>query len=102
MTDLTSKTVEELRESTKHAATWEEKATKLYEAFDELARRLKEAQHRSEAHDAEVAVKALEEFGDNFLIERSIKYLRDEGIYVGRVVDEKVAELRAKAKGDKP
>ena len=66
MTDLTSKTVEELRvylldgydEEIWGVAT-------NYRAFDELVSRLEEAQQRSEAHDAEVAAKALEEFAND-------------------------------------
>lgn len=81
--DLKSKTVEELREY----MGWDTPHERGL-AFNELARRLEEAQQRGKAYDAEVAAKALEEFG---------KHLREEGIYVGRIVEEKVAEYRAKA-----
>ena len=61
MTDLTNKSVEELLEYNSYDGFRTIENCITQEAAKEIARRLKEAQQRSEAHDAEVAAKALKE-----------------------------------------
>ena len=104
MTDLKDKTVEDLREWADIESYHEmgQLAGPWIEAFDELAPRLKEAQQRSEAKDAEVAAKAREEvylFLRRKLWERAAKTATDED--VDHICDElerlKAAEYRAKA-----
>lgn len=55
-TDMSNKSVEELRHSAIYGK--EMTGTLRLEAFDEIARRLDEAQQRNAAHDAKVAAEA--------------------------------------------
>ena len=87
MKDLTNKTVEELRET-----IWTCGQSRL--AFDELARRLEEAEQRSDAHDAEVAAKAMEEAAPAF--RGAPDWLRKG--YVEEVLISMAAEYRAKGR----